>query len=196
MQKRFSGVALFVLFLLQITVFYRLIQVWFPTGVVFKTLLDDGIPFFAPFIIPYLLFFFALFLPFAVSFRNKRTFFALSATFFFTSVVSNIVYILFQTSIARPEIVPQTIFEKLVLIVYAADAPLNLFPSGHVTFSVLANMCLFSIRKRLALAVLPLTASIALSTLFIKQHHIPDVLGGIALAFLAYRFLFLRLKNN
>jgi membrane-associated phospholipid phosphatase len=179
---------IFVLFFLQVTLFYNLIQTYFPTGHIFKIpLIDEAIPFLSVFVIPYLLFIFVLFLPFAMAFRDKKRFLALSASFLFASVVCNIVYVLFQTTALRPEVLPSTIFDELVLFVYAIDKPLNLFPSGHVTFSVLSTLCLTRINKKLAYAILPVTILIVLSTLFIKQHYVPDVLGGLALAFLSFQ---------
>lgn len=179
---------IFVLFFLQLTLFYSLIQAYFPTGHVFRIpSIDGAIPLLPVFVVPYLLFYFVMFLPFAMTFRDRKRFLALSASFLFASVVCNIIFVLFQTTALRPEIVPSTIFDNLVLFVYAIDKPLNLFPSGHVTFSVLSTLCLTRINKKLAYVILPVTILIVLSTLFIKQHYVPDVLGGLVLAFLSFQ---------
>lgn len=188
--KKDKGKIIFILFILQITLFYKLIQIYFSNGIIFKTTLDDKIPFFSPFVIPYFSFFIILFLPFIMTLKNKKNFLALSTTFFIVSVICDLVYIFFQTTINRPEIISSTIFNKLVLFIYSVDSPLNLFPSGHVTFSVLSTLCLFKINRKVAYVVLPFTILIVLSTLFIKQHYIPDVLAGLMLAFLGYKFIF------
>lgn len=187
---KYGGFIVFILFILQITVVYELIQMFFIKGVIFKTALDDVIPFFSPFVIFYFLIIIILFLPFIMTFKNKKMFLALSTAFFFVSFICNIIYIFFQTTITRPDIIPSTIFDKLVLFIYSVDSPLNLFPSGHVTFSVLSTLCLFKINKKVAFVVLPFTILLILSTLFIKQHNIPDVLAGAILAYLGYKFIF------
>lgn len=188
--KKYNGLIVFILFLIQILVLYKLIQAYVPDGVIFKTAWDDKIPFLSGFVIPYFLFFIVLFLPFILACKKKKIFLALSTSYFFVATVCSLVYVFFQTTINRPEIVSSTIFNKLILFIYSIDEPLNLFPSGHVTFSVLATLCLFKINKKIGYIVLPITVLIVLSTLFVKQHHIPDVLAGLVLAYVGYRFIF------
>jgi len=188
--RKYRSIILFALFILNITLFYKIIQIYFPAGNIFKLGLEDNIPFIPLFIIPYLFFLLVLFLPFLISIKNKKQFLAVSVSFLFASIICNIIYMLFQTTIIRPEIISSTILNKLVLFVYSIDSPLNLFPSGHVTFSALSTLCLFKINKKLAYIILPITILVILSTLFIKQHHIPDVLAGLVLAFISYQFIF------
>lgn len=189
--NKYKDKIIFILFILQITLFYKLIQIYFPIGHIFKiSFIDENIPFFAPFIIPYFLFPIIMLLPFVLVFKNKKIFIALSLTFLFASALCNIIYILFQTTILRPEILSSTIFNKITLFIYSIDKPLNLFPSGHVTFTVLSNLCLLKINKKIAYIIFPITILIILSTLFIKQHYIPDVFGGLILAFLSYQLIF------
>ena len=186
----------FVIFVLQMTLVYKVIQEYAPTGQVFKIpLLDDNIPFVPIFVIPYFLFAVSLFLPFVLTWRDNKKFLALSIVFLTAATLCNVIYVLFQTSIVRPEILPSSIFNRLILFVYSIDAPVNLFPSGHVTFSVLSNLCLIKINKKVAMFFAPITLGIVLSTLFIKQHHSPDVLAGLILALLGYQ-LFRRLLRK
>lgn len=187
--KKNAGLILFLLFILQMTLFYKLIQTHFPTGVIFKTGLDDKIPFIPIFVIPYFFYFLILLLPFVLAFRDRKKFFAISTTFLLISIICNLIYILFQTTINRPEILVSSIFNKMILFIYSIDAPLNLFPSGHVTFSVLSTLCVFKLNKKIGYIILPITILIIFSTIFIKQHHIPDVIAGLILASLGY-FIF------
>ncbi|MCK9595915.1 phosphatase PAP2 family protein [Candidatus Pacearchaeota archaeon] len=187
------SIILFALFILNITLFYKIIQIYFPVGNIFKLGLEDSIPFVPLFVIPYLFFLLVLFLPFLVSIKDKKQFLAVSVSFLFASIVCNIIYMLFQTTILRPEIISSTILDKLILFVYSIDSPLNLFPSGHVTFSLLSFFCMTKINKKITLILLPIVILIILSTLFIKQHHIPDILAGLLLAFVSYQFVFKKL---
>ena len=65
------------------------------------------------------------------------------------------------------------------------DKPYNHFPSLHVAFSWLAvHASQVSRRTRVGLAVL--AVGISVSTLFVKQHYIADVLYGFGLAWTAW----------
>jgi membrane-associated phospholipid phosphatase len=185
--KKYLDKIVFVLFILQITIIYKLIQAYFLPGSIFKIgFIDDNIPFISVFVIPYLLYVVVLFLPFFLTFKNKKQFLAVSSAFLFASLVCNIIYVLFPTMVVRPDLLATNIFNRLVLFVYSIDGVLNCFPSEHVTFSVLANLILLKINKKLAYYLIPLTVLIVLATLFIKQHYVPDIFAGIALAFLSY----------
>ena len=59
-----------------------------------------------------------------------------------------------------------------------------------MAFSVLSNLCIFKINKKIACILIPITILIVLSTLFIKQHNIVDIFAGLILAFLAFEFVF------
>lgn len=191
MWGKYKDKIFFILFILQITLVYKLIQFYFVSEHVFKTPLDDRIPFVAWFVIPYILYVIVLIVVFAMAAKNKHLFLATSKACFFAATVCNITFILFPTMILRPEIFPSTIYDKIVLSIYSIDSALiSCFPSEHVTFSVLLNLCLIGINKRISYVFLPLTILIVLSTLFIKQHYIPDVLSGLLLAFLTYKLVF------
>ncbi|MFA6088421.1 MAG: phosphatase PAP2 family protein [Candidatus Woesearchaeota archaeon] len=184
--KKHKGAIFFILFIIQITFFYKLIQIFSSKGLIIKTALDDKIPFLSFFVIFYLSILIILFLPFILTFRNKITFLKLATTFFIISIMCNLTYVLFQTTIIRALVIPSTIFDKLVLFIYSIDNPFNSIPSMHVTFSVLSNLCLFNINKKVAYVILPFTILLILSTLFIKQHYIPGVLTGLVFAVLGY----------
>lgn len=97
---------------------------------------------------------------------------ALSYTFF----------ILAQTTTPRPPIDDHDLFTRIVLFIYHADKPYNSFPSIHVLISfVLFRACTrFNIQAPIFTAsVRGFAVMIILSTLFIKQHTLLDVAGGI-----------------
>ncbi len=191
MKNFLKNKIIFVIFVLQMTLFYKIIQNYLPGGQIFKIpIIDDHIPFLAVFVIPYFLFAVVLFLPFLMTFKDNKKFLAVSVTFLAAAIVCNIIYVLFQTTVTRPEILPSSIFQKLIIFIYSIDDPVNLFPSGHVTFSVLSNLCIYKINKKIALWLIPITILIVSSTLFIKQHHTPDILAGLALAILCYKLVF------
>jgi membrane-associated phospholipid phosphatase len=192
MWKKYQDKIYFILFVLQITLIYKLIQIYFTNGHDIKIPLDDKIPFIAPFVAFYMLYAAVLILFFILAYKNKHLFLASSKSFLFAATICSLIYIFFPTAVIRPEILPTTIFNKLVLFIYSIDTAVNAFPSEHITFSILANLCLSRINKKLSYFLWPLTFLIVLSTLFIKQHYIFDVLAGILLAWISYQFIFKR----
>ena len=165
---------------------------------------DDMIPFWEVFIIPYVLWFayvslFTVYLLFRdeTSYHRTCTFLAAGmAAFLLVSILFPNIHFL------RPEVMPRdNVFTRMVSMIYAADTPTNLTPSIHV-FNSLAVMegvrhqkeGIFA-RKAARIPMYVLGILIVLSTMFIKQHSFSDVLIGIGLAcvlhVLVYRFDFL-----
>ena len=83
------------------------------------------------------------------------------------------------------------IFVHIVQRLYASDTPTNLFPSIHVYNSLaiyfgLAHSQKLQNKKWIKNAALVLTVCIILSTMFLKQHSVFDVLTAFALAAFMY----------
>lgn len=192
--KEYKGEILFVLFILQIILVYKLVQFYYPVGYELKTFLDDKIPLIPFFAVFYLLICPLIFLPFIYAYKNKRLFYHLSLTFFLVATFLNIFYVLFQTTVPRPDVLPSGLFGRLVAFIYSFDKPLCCFPSGHAAFSLLVNLSFFKIKKKVAYYLIPLTVLIFLSTLFIKQHYVLDIVGGAVVAVLGYYLVFGRLN--
>ncbi len=93
-------------------------------------------------------------------------------------------YLLFPVYFERPRLEVSSLHTWLLSLQYL-DKPYNHFPSLHVTFSWLAvHASQVSGRSRIGLGVL--AAGTSVSTLFVKQHYIADVLYGFALAWIAW----------
>ena len=84
----------------------------------------------------------------------------------------------------RPHIFGTDIFSKMVAFLYKTDTPTNVFPSIHVfnTAVVCASVIKSAKKKRAKALNLLLSASIVLSTVFLKQHSILDVAAGLLMA--------------
>jgi membrane-associated phospholipid phosphatase len=90
------------------------------------------------------------------------------------------------------------ILVDLVQFLYASDTPTNVCPSIHVFATISAHICLaksphmknLHTRKYLKRFSLFLTILICLSTMFLKQHSVIDVVAGIILAFVLYFIVF------
>lgn len=110
---------------------------------------------------------------------------------------STIFYIIFPTTMPRPEIDSVPGFTGwLFKILRGADRPNNVFPSLHVSAVVLISLINahhFPKSKWLGIfAVLAVSAS----TLFVKQHAVVDILGGAIFGFGAYYIFFKKPEEN
>ena len=89
-----------------------------------------------------------------------------------------IIFIFFQTSVSRPIIVGDDMFSNMIRNIYANDRPVNCCPSLHVALALICSIwvCRVSENRILKSTVIVVGYLIILSTLFIKQHVIMDVI--------------------
>lgn len=105
-------------------------------------------------------------------------------------------FLLYPTTIVRPEITGSGLWNDLLRLLYTIDAPDNLFPSIHCLVSW---FCFVGIRGRKNISrwykVFSCGAALAVcvSVLTTKQHGILDVFAGI---FLAEFFFWLGMNTN
>ncbi len=153
---------------------------------VIKIQIEESIPFLPFFSIPYILFVPLLVISLVYFVFLSQNFYAPSISFISCQLIANVVYTFYQTTVTRPDIISSNLYSSLVTYIYSVDRPYNCFPSLHVSLSLI---CLFYWTKAFPIVKLPLSAfvfSIILSTVFIKQHYILDVVGGISLAILSF----------
>lgn len=160
--------------------------------------LDDLIPFNEWFIIPYFLWF--LYTPAVfvfLFFHSKNEFYRICAFQFTGMTVALIIFTVFPTGLhLRPDVLPRdNILTDLVQnLLYHADTPTNVLPSIHVFGTIATHICLvksphmsaFTVRRHLKVFSGVLVVLIVLSTMFLKQHSVYDVLAGIALTVVMY----------
>ena len=151
---------------------------------------DDWIPFFAPFIIFYILAYVQWIANYLLIAREGKDF---CYHFVYGDVISKLfclVFFLFlPTTLVRPEVTGNGICERLVRLIYQMDAPVNLFPSIHCLESWCCIHAAFCMKKT-PRWYLPLTIVMSLcvfaSTLLVKQHVFIDVFGGILVFEIGY----------
>ena len=155
---------------------------------------DDYIPFCEYFVIPYLLWF--IYVGGAViyfMFKNRQDYYRL-CTFLYTGMT---IFLIISTlwpngHHLRPHAFErENIFTILVSGLYMADTPTNLWPSIHVFNSVGVHLAVLhnnKLRQNKALCIgsFLLCISIILSTVFLKQHSLFDVITGLIMAAIMY----------
>ncbi len=184
--------------LVYIPCFYSVDSRDFINNHVIHMALDDHIPFIEIFIIPYLMWFAYIIGSLIVSYCTDRNDYVRS--FFFMAsgmTVFIIISVLYPNCHSlRPVNMPRhNIFTDMIQILYKADAPANLLPSIHVFDSLGAHMAVMhnnrlNERKRICRISYILCISIIVSTLFIKQHSLFDVISALILAAVIYPFCY------
>ena len=157
-----------------------------------QTALDAYIPFFAPAVVAYFLWFpllagtgLWLMAKDGRGFRNYMWFLAVCFT------LSAAMYFLWPSGQdLRPDLsAPADVFERILSRMYAFDTNTNVFPSLHVSCSVGAVLALRDSPTTKQRGVRPAAAGLAVliiaSTVLVKQHAFIDIPGGVAAALLS-----------
>jgi membrane-associated phospholipid phosphatase len=159
-------------------------------------ILDLHTPFVKEFIVPYQ--FWYIFVPFCLVYflyLDKPLYLRAVFSCFVGLVINNIIYFFFQTTVERPILAGNDIFTNIVLDVYESDQPYNCFPSTHVltTYSVMIHYY-FCHKKNayMSFIIYLTTILIILSTMFVKQHVILDVIASMLISHILY-FVFKRI---
>lgn len=155
--------------------------------------LDQYIPFLSVFIIPYLFWFVYIALPgMYFLFCEREVFCRLMYFGMIGMTVFLLISYVYPNGLAiRPEhLAGDSVFIKLTRYVYSVDTSTNVLPSIHVFNSIgiyLAVKDSDNLRKKKGIryASLTITVLIILSTMFVKQHSVVDVIAGLLLSCVA-----------
>ena len=164
--------------------------------------LDDKIPFCEYFIIPYFLWF--LYIAVTVGYfllfnENTTEFWSLILNLAIGMTLFLIVSYVYPNGLnIRPtEFSNDSVFTRMVQLLYRTDTPTNVLPSIHVYNSVAAFSAIHTCKnlqkhKGIRTGAFILTTLIILSTMFLKQHSIADVATGITCAVATYVLFYSR----
>lgn len=161
---------------------------------IIHTALDERIPFVEMFIVPYLLWF--VFITFATLyffFTSRSEFYRMAAFMIIGMTVFLIISTIYPNGqILRPtEFARENVFVDWVRDLYKGDTPTNIFPSIHAYNSIGVHLAVRNSERlrenKIAQhGTFMLAVLIILSTMFLKQHSVLDVIGAIILAVPAY----------
>lgn len=170
----------------------------------FTTAVDQMIPFVPVWILAYI---FIAYFQWGVGYyliacQDKKTMIFIVGAEIMAKIPSLIIFLLIPTTMARPDVTGTDVFSFLVRFIYLSDTPDNLFPSYHVLESYMLLRILPMMKnapewyKKMTPAA---TLLVILSTVFVKQHVIVDILGGIAVSefgILTMTILYKALSDN
>ncbi len=156
--------------------------------------IDDYIPFVEVFVIPYMMWFGYMAMGIIYLILTDKKEYIRSAVFLGTGMT---IFLIISTlwpngHHLRPDVMPRdNFFTSLIEGLYETDTATNLWPSIHVYNSIAIHIGLMHSKglkdkKLIRLLSWVLCISIVLSTVFIKQHSMFDVLTAFALAAVMY----------
>lgn len=162
--------------------------------------LDDLIPFCEVFIIPYFIWF--LYIAVTVAYfllTSKQDFLKCCAYLFTGMTICLFIYTVWPNGhylrVDLNSLGRDNIFIQMLSKIYSIDTATNVFPSIHVFNSVGAMIAINKSErlhpiKWLQWGTFLLTVLICMSTVFLKQHSVMDVLGALVLNFLLYAVIY------
>jgi len=153
--------------------------------------IDQKIPFNPHFVWTYILYYFVALMPVMVVTEIKE-FRRMVGAYLMMYFMGFLTFILFPVKMMRPELVGDGYSIWLLKKIYNADNGYNCFPSMHVANAFLASFFSYRFNRVYGAVVYVIAFLITISTLFIKQHYIVDLIAGIALAYFVYRFSYYR----
>jgi membrane-associated phospholipid phosphatase len=152
--------------------------------------LDDMIPFCEYFIIPYFLWY-AWVPVFMIwfMFTDRNSFLRLCFVMLGGATICLVIYAVWPNGLnLRQEITATNFCAQIVRLIRSIDPPCNVCPSIHVSSTVAVHLTVLGSRqfsrnrKMLTLSWL-VTLLICVSTAFVKQHSVIDIICGIILSF-------------
>ena len=160
--------------------------------------IDDYIPFCEYFVIPYIMWF--GYVAWGITYtalHNKNDFYRLCGFLFTGMTIFLIVSTLYPNGqYLRPYYFSHhNLCTTLCEWLYSTDTPTNLFPSVHVFNSIAVNIAVwhsdnFKNNKVVRYGSAILMVLIILSTMFLKQHSVFDVVTGMVLAVFMYSVVY------
>jgi membrane-associated phospholipid phosphatase len=186
-----------LLLLLPTLVWFKLLEAHLVPEHLIEVPLDTELPFIPAFVIPYLLWF--PYIAFGCVFAGNSSKEELYKLVIFLGggmSVAYIIFMLFPNAVdLRPDVMPTDFLSQLMKIVYKRDTPTNVCPSLHVingfaVHAALSHTEAFKKRKYLTAISAVFYVFVCLSTVFVKQHSVLDVFGGLAVGLFFYAMLY------
>lgn len=153
--------------------------------------LDDKIPLISWFVYPYFLTFpLGIVAFFYLAYSNKKAFYVMFRTLVICFAISGIIYLFWQTYFTKPDFVPVTFTDKLVVRTWGSTYPINCFPSQHAFMAIgIIIGCLTGGKKMkwwFKIGAIVISIMILMSTFFIKQHFFVDWIASLAIMLVVY----------
>lgn len=122
--------------------------------------------------------------------KDRELFRRIGLAAFAVELTTFILFFVFPVRMDRPALGAASSFADWGMhLLYSMDSAYGSFPSLHVSLATLAALSCLSVDVWLGLLAAVIASAIALSTLFVKQHFVLDVVAGTALGALAWALI-------
>lgn len=196
LSKKYGHFYLLIIFVILISWFEYLKKTIVPVHIMYCSF-DLSIPFVKEFIVPYFFWFIYMALSFLYfGIVSRKEYYRLLKFISLSMCLGYIIFILYPNGqFARPLVVGDDVFSKMVKFLYLTCETNNVFPSLHVANAVGVHLSVAYSDKLKNKPIIKLVSFILLilicaSTVFVKQHSIIDVLGGFVLSFVVYMVIY------
>ncbi|MGH4124675.1 MAG: phosphatase PAP2 family protein [Clostridium sp.] len=156
--------------------------------------IDRSIPFVNAFIVPYVIWYGFIYAVLVyLYFKDKEIYLKTLLTYEVCILISFIIYALFQTTVPRPVLSGNDFLTNIVRWVYQSDNPFNCFPSTHSfsSYVIFKGVSESKIKNKIIRFVISsMCILVMISTIFVKQHVILDLLGAIILGEVVCKIVF------
>ena len=157
--------------------------------------LDNYIPFIPSFIYFYMMWYpFEIFSLYYIYKKDKKNYIKTLGVLIISLIIMYLIFIIYPTMVDRPEVNSFNSLTTLLLYVaFKSDTPVNCFPSGHC---IICFVMIFSFLKSENITLknktifIIINILIILSTLFVKQHVIYDVIGSFILTITSFYLIY------
>ena len=107
------------------------------------------------------------------------------------NVLAFFTFFLYQTEVPRPDVLGNDLFSRMLRITYENDMPYNGFPSLYILTTTIIITAILSSKSNKGYKIFStvLCILIFLSTLFVKQYTLLDVVGGMVYGSVSYIFV-------
>lgn len=136
---------------------------------------------------------------FLIYLYNKKIFKYLIVTMLLGALISHITFVIYPSMIIRPDIVVNNLTDWLLDFTYRTDTPaVNCLPSMHCVYCFVTSFYILKCKKlniKYRSLIITISMLIVLSTLFIRQHIIEDVILSLIYSTIVIIIVYLSRKN-
>ncbi len=180
----------FFIVLIILGLLYQKINVYPALDIVsVSTFIDKQIPFVPQFVIPYVSWYLYISLgSFLLSARKNQDYYKYLAGLVSGWLVCCGCFYFWPVEIIRPGIETKDAFSRAVQFIYIIDGRFNCLPSTHVLAATLVTLFLCKYYRNSCIRIMSVIwcLLICISTLFIKQHYMLDVVSAIILSLILF----------
>ena len=151
--------------------------------------LDKLIPFIIYFVYLYISWYLMLFIiPYIMYLKDKIIFKKYVISIVISILIVFLIYFFYLITITRPNIVVNSFTSFALKLIYIVDTPVNCLPSMHclICFMFIYNSLRKAFSTKFKIITIVWSILIILSTLFIKQHAILDVISAFIVSLIIY----------